>query len=345
MFYKYEIKNNGQEDILYLHMSMKYEFADELNFQDNVINANTQKFINANNINFKGNKVCIVVDGKIIKCMYLNDKTNLNNNEFLVDNYMINIYLDKKVLCEISLREFLISILFEKYIDNLHDETLKAITVLYTSFAFKMMWENNSLIGKNRFFEFKPKDYYKEKYVNYFNILNKLNNIINDVDGVFLKYNDEYILPFIHYSNDGKTYSNKNYPYLSSVKSLWDLASPYYIEIRDYSFDELNKIFNIDINKSCEFKIINSSYKKVKLGDNIFSLQELKNTLNLNSLDIYIIVNNNSLRFITKGFGNSYGLSIYGANEIAKNDGKYYNILNYYFPKTTLLKKVKELQN
>ncbi len=338
MFYKYEIKNNGIEDILYLHMSMKYDFSNELTLEDNIINASSQKFIKTNNIKFKGNKICIVVDGKIIKCMFLN-KEQPKSNKLLVDNYMVNIYINDKVLYEISLREYLISVMLEKFIDNIHEETLKAIVVLYNSFAFKMMDDNNCILGNNRFVKYRTNEYYKENFKDFDKLLDKFNKIINEVDGVYLSYKNDYVLPFIHYSNNGNTHSNKNYPYLSSVRSLWDLASPHYIEIKDYTYNDINKIFNIDINHDCEFKVINDNYKKIKLGDNIFSIQEIKKMLNLKSSDIYIIVNNNYLRFITKGWGDAYGLSIFGANEIAKNDCKYHNILKYYFPKTTLLKK------
>ena len=30
MFYRYEIKNNGKEEILYLYLTMSYEFSKEL---------------------------------------------------------------------------------------------------------------------------------------------------------------------------------------------------------------------------------------------------------------------------------------------------------------------------
>lgn len=340
MFYKYEIKNNGYEDVLYLHMTMQYEFSDELTLDDKTINASAQKFIKTNDINFKGNKVCLVVDGKVIKCMYFNNLNKNKKEEYMVDSYMVTICLDDNSLCEISLREYLLGVLLSKYMDSLHTETLKAMTVLYTSFAFKMMIDNNCLLSTNRFAIFKPFDYYKAEIDNYDKIIEKLNSVINEVDGIYLSYNNEYILPFMHYSNSGKTQSNKNYPYLASVKSLWDLASPYYIEINDYSYEVLNKKLNINIDNSSNINIINDNYKKIKLGDSIFSIQEIKTILNLKSDDIYIIVNNDHLRIITKGWGNAYGLSIFGASEIAKNGCKYYNILKYYFPKTKLYKKV-----
>lgn len=341
MFYSYSIRNNGQEDILYLYMTMQYEFSNEFTLEDNVISLKTQNFIKTNDINFKGNKVCLVLDGKVVKCMYLKD-LNLKKENYLTDSFMVNICLDDNSMCEISLREYLLGVLLSKYLESLHVETLKSMTILYATFVFKMMEENNCVLGTNRFAIYKPYDYYKADIENYDNIIKKLNKVIDEVDGLYLSYANDYILPFMHYSNSGKTLTNKNYPYLSSVKSLWDLASPYYVTIKDFTYEELNKRLNININNFSEIEIINDNYKKIKLGNNIFSLQEIKNTLDLKSTDIYIIVNTDHLRIISKGWGNSYGLSIFGANEISNNGCKYFNILKYYFPKAKLYKKINE---
>ena len=42
-------------------------------------------------------------------------------------------------------------------------------------------------------------------------------------------------------------------------------------------------------------------------------------------------MNKHYIRIISRGFGNCLGLSIYGANELAKNDLNYISILFYYF--------------
>lgn len=338
MIYKYEIRNNGKEDILYIYMSLQYEFSKEFLYEDDSINVSTRNFINSNGIKFRGNSVYLVVDGKIVRKMNLSDIMD-NDKEYLADKFMVNISLDDNSMCEISLREYLLGVLLSKYMVNLDKETLKAMTVLYTTFVFKMMEDNNCVLANNRFAIYKPYDYYKIDMINFQGIINTLNEIIESVDGVYLSYNDSYILPFMHYSNSGKTLTNKNYPYLSNVKSLWDLASPYYIDIKDYKFEDLNSKLKIQIDSSSDINIINDNYKKIKLGQSIFSLQELKAILDLKSDDIYIIVNNNNLRFITKGWGNSYGLSIFGSCEIAKNGCNYSNILKYYFPKTKLCEK------
>ena len=347
MYYNYEIRNNGSEDILYLYLTMKYEFSNELNyFKDKDVGRRTKNFIINNNIPFKGSKVFLIVDGIIVKTIDISyENNNIKSNYlFSCDNFIINIRLDDNSLCEIILRDYLLSILLSKYMDNLEDEVLKAITVLYNTYAYKMMKENNFISSNNSFAIYKPLSYYKIELSNYDYIINRLNHIIDEVDCIHICYKKNYILPFIHYSNDGKTKSNSKYPYLSSIKSLWDLASPYYVDIKDVSYSELESKLSIKVN--CNSKI--QVYKKdntlnISFDKELFQIEEIRKKLDLKSNEIHIIIYKNYLRFITCGWGNSLGLSIFGANEIARDGAKYYNILKYYFPKTELFKYIKEL--
>ena len=54
MFYKYEIKSNGEEDVLYLYLSLNYEFSRELilNSLDEDLTRRTINFIRNNKINY-----------------------------------------------------------------------------------------------------------------------------------------------------------------------------------------------------------------------------------------------------------------------------------------------------
>ena len=253
MFYNYEIKNNGNEEILYLYLNMKYEFSKELALNnDKDIGRRTKNFIVNNNINFKGNKVFLIVDGIVVKTVDLNkEKVNYPNSvTFSCDNFLVNICFEDNSLCEITLREYLLSVLLSKYLDNIHDEVYKSIVVLYNTYAYRMMKENNFIYSNNSFSLYRPSSYYKAYIDNYDVVINRLNNIINEVDCVFLKFNNYYILPFIHFSNSGKTLSHNKYPYLSSRNSLWDLTSPYYLESKNYTYDKINSLLNININSN-----------------------------------------------------------------------------------------------
>lgn len=347
MFYRYEIINNGKEDILYLYITMKYEFSNEFSLQNEVdLGRRTKNFIRTNQIHFKGNKVYLIVDGIVVKTldMSLYKDDILKNDSYSSDQFMVHIRLDDNSMCEVSLREYLLSLLLSKYMDFLEDETLKAMCVLYNTYAYKTMKEDHFIFSTNPFAIYKPISYYKTSLPSYSQVIERLNRVITEVDCVFLTYQNDFILPFMHFSNNGKTLHNLKYPYLSSVKSLWDMASPYYVEIKDFSYKDISEKLNISMDSHSTIQMISKdNIKKVVFHHNTYTLEEIKTIFDLKSTDMYFIVNRDSLRIITKGWGNSYGLSIFGANEIVKNGVKYYNILNYYFPKTKLYRYIKEL--
>ena len=97
-------------------------------------------------------------------------------------------------------------------------------------------------------------------------------NCIAETDCLFLNYKGNYILPFIHYCNNGNTFSNSKYPYLTGVSSLWDLACPNNKEIIDYSYSEFSKLTNNTINNHIINTIILYNYLIIKyLGQKLCS--------------------------------------------------------------------------
>lgn len=339
MFYKYEIKNNE----LYLYLTMNYEFSNELNYNsDSNLNKITLDFINTNNIEFNGHVINYVVDNIVVKKVNLLKSSPINNPLYSCDNFMVNVKLDDNSLCELSLKDYLLSILFEKYNVNYNVELLKCICILYNTYAYRCMSNDKVIIGSNYFSLYKPLKYYKDIYSNYDELTNYFYSIIKEVDCIFMSYNNQFILPFIHYSNSGKTLSNPKYPYLSSVSSIWDILSKDFITVKEYTYSKFNDLLNINISNKSSFTFINqNNTKKLKIDNKIFSLEELKNLLNLNSCEFNFIINKDIIKVITKGQGNFLGLSLYGGNEIAKNGGKYNSILKYYFPKAKLLRYIK----
>ena len=339
MFYKYEIKNNE----LYLYLTMNYEFSNELNYNsDSNLNKITLDFINTNNIEFNGHVINYVVDNIVVKKVNLLKSSPINNPLYSCDNFMINVKLDDNSLCELSLKDYLLSILFEKYNVNYNVELLKCICILYNTYAYRCMSNDKVIIGSNYFSLYKPLKYYKDIYSNYDELTNYFYSIIKEVDCMFMSYNNQFILPFIHYSNSGKTLSNPKYPYLSSVSSIWDILSKDFITVKEYTYSKFNDLLNINISNKSNFTFVNqNNSKKLKIDNKIFSLEELKNLLNLNSCEFNFIINKDIIKVITKGQGNFLGLSLYGGNEIAKNGSKYNSILKYYFPKAKLLRYIK----
>ena len=175
MFYNYEIHNNGKEDILYLFLTMKYEFSSEFNLQDeNDLKRRTKNFIQSNHIPFHGNHIYLIVDGIVVKSIDIS-KTIYNSfpSSYSSDYFMVSIKLEDNSICEISLKDYLISVLFSYFDLNLHDEVLKCICILYNGYIYKMMKENEGVVVSDEFHNYKPISYYKSKFSSFDSILKK----------------------------------------------------------------------------------------------------------------------------------------------------------------------------
>ena len=354
MFYKYEIKNNGKEDILYLYLTMAYEFSKELTHKssDEDISRRTSNFIKNNQIKFNGEKVYLVIDGVVVKTLKIKNSGQIdkvkNNSIYSNNNYLLKLKLEDNSMTEVTLKEYLLGVLPQNLFPFIEDETLKALCVLYRTYAYHMMNLNGYVEVYSSFAIYKSINYYKIVWLEDFNIIkNRLEKIIDDTDSIYLSYKSQYILPFMHFSNIGKTLNNNKYPYLSSVNSLWDLASPYYLEIKDIDYKYISKLLGVDVDSNCDIKLLeidnNNFVKKIRLNNKVFTGEEIKTMLNLKSLEMIFIFNKKSLKVITKGCGNSLGLSIFGANELAKNNCSYLDIIKYYFPLVNICKYIKEL--
>ena len=354
MFYRYEIKNNGIENILYLYLTMNYEFSKELskNADDGELKRRTTNFIKNNGIQFDGNKVYLVIDGIVVKAFQIskeediNKKTNKNTFDDL--NYMVTVQLEDQSIIEISLQEFLLGVLATNMIPNLSIEVLKAMAILYRTYVFKQMKEEKLVSATNNFFVYKPIDYYKIAFApDYDNIVATLKDALSQTNAMFVTYQGEYILPFIHVCNFGHTLEDTRYPYLSSVGSLWDAISPFYVDSTSFSYDLLSSIFHFTITKDSEFMISEiSPYGKVlklSIAGQEIDGGSFMRLLHLKSQFLSIILNKDDITIITKGWGDFLGLSLWGASHLADNGCSYANILSYYFPKVRICEYVKEL--
>lgn len=342
MFSHYLIQNVQGEDILYLYMTYQYEFSEEFgSYSEKDLRVLSSNFIKTNHIPFKGHKIYFVVDGFVVK------KIDMDYSDFLYyapDQFYLQMKLEDQSRCEISLREYLISILFSYYNTDIGDEVFKCICILFNTYAYLRMSKDGYLTCTDSFGPYLPSLEYRNLYSHYDEILKRINGIIDFCSCMFLGYHQEYVLPFIHYSNNGRTLSSIKYPYLSSVKSLWDITSRDYLNIVDYNYSTLSDLLQVKIDSHSTIEVLNNGYS-MKFGYKTFLIRELKEMLHLKSNDISVIVNRDKVRFVTRGIGNGLGLSIFGSICLENNGCNYEEILRYYFPKCMLYKNIKELSN
>lgn len=331
MLEKYKVVKEKNEDVLYLYLSMNYEFAKDLD--DYNLDKLDHNWLVNQRIQFNGNKVVIFVDGIPTKVILLNDK--VRNDKDII----LTLDTDDKV----SLDNFLLSVLFSNITMFLEKETLKAVTVLYRSEIMKLYKENKKMRKNNYHFSYVNLNYYKLLYPNTYKMYEKVfKEAIRETDGEYLVYDKAPIDAYIHLVSNGYTEKKDGVPYLKQVESFWDLAYPNYMNQRYFTIDELKKRLSIEEERlDIEIKQLSSGNRilKLQVNDKVFDSLDLMARLDLPSADITILVLKNGFNFITRGIGSGYGLSLVGANALAKLDCNYKQILGYYFDKVTLYTK------
>lgn len=331
MLEKYKVVKEKNEDVLYLYLSMNYEFAKDLD--DYNLDKLDHNWLVNQRIQFNGNKVVIFVDGIPTKVILLNDK--VRNDKDII----LTLDTDDKV----SLDNFLLSVLFSNITMFLEKEALKAVTVLYRSEIMKLYKENKKMRKNNYHFSYVNLNYYKLLYPNTYRMYEKVfKEAIRETDGEYLVYDKAPIDAYIHLVSNGYTEKKDGVPYLKQVESFWDLAYPNYMNQRYFTIDELKKRLSIEEERlDIEIKQLSSGNRilKLQVNDKVFDSLDLMARLDLPSADITILVLKNGFNFITRGIGSGYGLSLVGANALAKLDCNYKQILGYYFDNVTLYTK------
>lgn len=331
MLEKYKVVKEKNEDVLYLYLSMNYEFAKDLD--DYNLDKLDHNWLVNQRIQFNGNKVVIFVDGIPTKVILLNEKVRKDKD------IILTLDTDDKV----SLDNFLLSVLFSNITMFLEKETLKAVTVLYRSEIMNLYKENKKMRKNNYHFSYVNLNYYKLLYPNTYRMYEKVfKEAIRETDGEYLVYDKGPIDAYIHLVSNGYTEKKDGVPYLKQVESFWDLAYPNYMNQRYFTIDELKKRLSIEEERlDIEIKQLSSGNRilKLQVNDKVFDSLDLMARLDLPSADITILVLKNGFNFITRGIGSGYGLSLVGANALAKLDCNYKQILGYYFDNVTLYTK------
>jgi len=181
--------------------------------------------------------------------------------------------------------------------------------------------------------------------INYNERINKLNQAVNETYGQVITYNDQpinalYFSTSNGYTENSEEYWQKEIPYLRSVASPWDTASPKYSSSALVSFSTFYETFNLSSsvasqNNSDWIKILElttgNRVDKLKVGDKIYSGREIRELFKLNSSSFTFEINNEGVLFNTKGYGHGVGMSQYGANGMANEGKSAEEIITYYY--------------
>ncbi len=177
--------------------------------------------------------------------------------------------------------------------------------------------------------------------------INKINKAITETTGEYLTYKGQIVNAMFFSTSTGKTENSEEVfvsalPYLRSVDSKWDEASPVYTDT--YTFDlkdfysKLSLPYNENLKIEITAKTSTGRIKKLKINDQELNGRDFATKLSLRSNYFTITQNNDKITINTKGFGHGVGMSQYGANGMAKEGYKYDQILKHYYQNTEIKK-------
>lgn len=226
-------------------------------------------------------------------------------------------------------------------------EAMKAQAVIARTNCFRAIKRGENLpegLTKNEMMRLWGSENFTEYY-------SQLENCIEATKGVVMTYNGEYIQADFHAAsagytrNAGEVYQNEDFPYLKSVESRRDIPSSDFFKVMFYSVEEFLKngqtFFGDNMQEKTAAEVLSAFVitkrdaadyvLEVAIGDNTYSGEEIRLAFDWNSSCFYLREVDGAIRVVTKGCGHGLGLSLYGAEQLAKSGYSYKDILKYYY--------------
>ena len=195
----------------------------------------------------------------------------------------------------------------------------------------------------------------KEKWgENYEACRAKIEKAVESVFGEYLTYDGKTAMTVFHALSAGQTQSaeeiwGKSIPYLISVEAFTDEELSIKETELSFSAEEFKRLFE----KSTEIKLAEGQIKKwaqvkekteggyikkLKVGTQIFTANEVKEILSLPGTAFKAKLENNNFIFTVYGKGHGVGMSQYSADYMARQKKSYKEILSHFYPGTILTK-------
>ncbi|MDK7669165.1 stage II sporulation protein D [Cytobacillus oceanisediminis] len=284
------------------------------------------------------------------------NNTKISNKDITVSVFRMN----NKEIEKVYLEEYLRGVLASEMPANYETEALKAQAISARTYIMKfLMTENKSDLPQGADITdstlqqvYKNQDELKEmwKNDNYEKNIKKITQAVSETQGLVMTYNGELIDASFFAISNGYTENSEDYwtaslPYLRSVPSPWDKASPDFIKTKTFSSNEIESRLGVKISNEIDVQRTSSErVSTINISGKKLTGAEFRDALGLRSTDFSIKLNGNDVQVTTKGYGHGVGMSQYGANSMATEGKKYKEILEYYY-KGIKIEDIKSNQN
>lgn len=269
-------------------------------------------------------------------------------------------------VAEVAWTDYLAGILAEEISEDCEEETMKAQAVLIRTQIYRMLENSEDKILTESYQSREEMEdmWGAEKYEEYYR---KYVRAVEETDDTVIMYNDSYAWTPFHQSSCGKTRSaaevlgSEDYPYIAvrdcpldkeaddEIQSftfpyaeIQNLCRDFLVAEQDgekaaagYTFDD----FEI---KSCD----SAGYvKELRIGSTVCTGDQFRDALDLPSSAFTLGEDGGSnLKITTTGKGHGMGMSVWSADQMAKEGKKYEDILAFFFEGTELRNDIQETE-
>lgn len=240
-------------------------------------------------------------------------------------------------------------------LNNTIDEAVKAQIVINRTKIMKNM--NNGMVKANELnIEYESDECIKNKKGSSYDKYIQIKTLSADTKLNIMTYEGKPISAYYHSISAGTTRNGKE-EYIVSADSVEDIRAEQYLNIIYYTpqefSDAIKNEFGIDIGLDNQIEKIHLAsqqstgyVEEVIISDdrNVFSGDDFCKKMGIKSPCFVIEKYNEAVRIISKGVGNGRGLSMYGAEQMAKSGCGYKEILLHYY-KGIKFEKIKKVGN
>ena len=256
----------------------------------------------------------------------------------------INVLHNGQVLA-MRFDDYLCGVLLGEMPASFHEEALKAQAVAARTYTLKMLRNAQKHVNADICTDYTCCQAYIDPEGN--DSIQKIRDAVYATAGKVLIFDGDLIEATYFSCSGGRTEAavevwGEDIPYLQAIDSPWDADAKYHRDMFVISEKELLEKLDI-YNESEEFTYSNVIYTDgggvdtIEICGKEFSGVQIRSMLGLRSTAFSIEKNDDSICFITKGFGHRVGMSQYGADAMAQQGSQYEEILAFYYPQTQLI--------
>ena len=241
---------------------------------------------------------------------------------------------------ELNLEDYIVGVVAGEMPASFDEEALKAQAVASRTYALYKMNESSNYNMETTTDDqvYITVDEMKTKWDSDFDkYYQKVKDAVKDTNNLIMKQDGKLFKAFYFAMSNGYTEDSQlvfGESNLTSVSSPWDNESlNKFIVDTTFTKEELKNLLNISSIDKIEIHSRDKTNRvsKINVNDKTYTGVEFRKLLTLRSTDFTIKEENDNYIITTKGYGHGVGMSQYGANGMAKDNYNYKEILEYYY--------------